>query len=317
MLHIWQNLHEWLATQILGQLSLPLNAAELQEFATYLILAIAQIVLIAGVMRPIESWKPVEQWDNRDLTKIDRLYTLLKLLVVVPLFSYVLIPATGSALGWVGEDSSAPLQIDRLIPTMQNHPVWLFLCYFVIYDLLYYVIHRLQHALPWWWGLHSLHHSQRQLSCWSNDRDHYLDDLLEITILGGFTALIGAAPVEYASLVLLGNLVEKFSHTNTSLGFGSIVEKMLVSPSFHRLHHMRSDPSRPGLHDCNFSLIFPIWDIMFGTALYDEPPRPCGVDAPLIDADNEKGLLAQQIAGFHRFVSGLPRIGPKRETEFR
>ena len=45
----------------------------------------------------------------------------------------------------------------------------LFLVYFLLYDLAGYLWHRAQHALPWLWALHSLHHSQRQVSTWTDD----------------------------------------------------------------------------------------------------------------------------------------------------
>src|SRR4030095_2268151 len=89
--------------------------------------------------------------------------------------------------------------------------------------------------------------------------------------------VLGVEPAEFALLVLVGELLENFSHANVRVGFGTIVSKLLVSPAFHRLHHMRADASRPGLHQCNFSQTFPIWDILFKTALYGEAPRATGV----------------------------------------
>lgn len=312
---LWGSAEEFVAQA----LAVPLGAAHLtelvaspREVASYFLLCTVQLVLIACVMRPLESLCPQETWTDRDLTRIDRVYTLLKLLVVVPVFTFVAIPAASHLLGATA-GGEAPLQLERRIPWLLGHPVLLFLVYFAIYDFVYYVIHRLQHALPWWWALHSLHHSQRQLSCWSNDRDHYLDDLLEVAILGGVGAVLGIAPVDYAALVLAGQLVEKFSHANVRIGFGPFVDKLLVDPGYHRLHHMRADPARPGLHNCNFALVFPIWDILFGTALYNEPPRPCGVDDPAVDADNERGLVAQQIAGLNRLARSLqPKPGRGR-----
>jgi len=307
LLHLWNALETQLAHTLISPFLNLLHLANLseepREIAGYFLLCTVQILLIAGVMRPLESLIPAEHWADRRLTRIDRLYTLLKLLVVVPAVNYlVLAPLFHEP---AASQSSAPLQLERLFPWLQLHSVWLFLIYFALYDFTLYWVHRLQHALPWWWGLHSLHHSQRQLSCWSNDRDHYLDDLLEILILGAVSAAIGIAPVEYAAIVLGGQLIENFSHANVRIGFGPILDKFLVDPKYHRLHHMRADPTRPGFHNCNFALIFPIWDILFRTALYQEPPHPCGVDDPAIDADNALGLVGQQLAGLRRFAAGL------------
>lgn len=312
LLHLWDGLETLLAQTLIAPFLHLLHLANVgedpREIAGYFLLSTIQIILIAGVMRPLESRIPVEPWIDRRLTRIDRLYTLLKLLVVVPVFNYLILTPLFHEPASV--PNTAPLQLDQLFPFLQAHAVWLFLIYFVLYDFTLYLVHRLQHALPWWWGLHSLHHSQRQLSCWSNDRDHYLDDLLEVLILSGVSALIGIAPVEYAGIVLCGQLIENFSHANVRIGFGPILDKILVDPKYHRLHHMRANPARPGFHNCNFALVFPIWDILFGTALYKEPPHPCGVDDPAIDADNALGLVGQQIAGLRRFVAGFTRRTP-------
>ncbi len=312
LFHLWTGLETLLAQTLIEpflQLLHLANASEdPREIADYFLLSTVQIILIAGVMRPFESRIPVEPWSDRRLTRIDRLYTLLKLLVVVPVFNYLILAPLFHEPA--GIQNIAPLQLDRLFPFLQAHPMWLFLIYFALYDFTLYLVHRLQHALPWWWALHSLHHSQRQLSCWSNDRDHYLDDLFEVLILGGVSALIGIAPVEYAAIVLFGQLIENFSHANVRIGFGPVLDKLLVDPKYHRLHHMRADPARPGFHNCNFALVFPLWDILFGTALYKEPPHPCGVDDPAIDTDNELGLIDQQVAGLRRFVACCTRRTP-------
>ncbi|MBW0002746.1 MAG: sterol desaturase family protein [Hyphomicrobiales bacterium] len=68
------------------------------------------------------------------------------------------------------------------LPWFGHKPLLLVAIYFAIFELTQYVIHRLQHALPWWWALHSLHHSQRQVNCWTDDRNHMLDDVLEAVL---------------------------------------------------------------------------------------------------------------------------------------
>ena len=281
------------------------------EIAQYLLIGLVQVAIIAFVFRPLESLRPLERWSDRRATRIDRTYTFLKLFGLIPLFAYVALPLLGHLLGATDADAAAaPLQLDVWLQWLRPHPLLLFFVYLAITDFVYYAIHRLQHALPWWWALHSLHHSQRQISCWSNDRDSILDDLFEASIVAGVAHLIGVAPVEYALLVLLGELLQNLSHANVRLRFGRVLDKLLVDPAYHRLHHMRADHARPGLENCNFALIFPLWDIVFGTALYREPPRPCGVDDAGIDADNTLGLPGQQWAALRRFAHALTR-GPR------
>ncbi len=193
------------------------------------------------------------------------------------------------------------------MPWFGDHPYVLFAVYYVVYDLLYYWMHRAQHAIPWWWALHSMHHSQRQMSCWTNDRGNYLDGMLQSIVLASAGIVMGLDPAEFAWLSLLSELVQNFSHANVRIGFGRLLERLFVDPKFHRLHHMRLDPSRPNLHNCNFGQVLSVWDNLFGTALYGLAPRPTGVGDPSVDADNERGLVAMQWGALRRFWGAFQR----------
>jgi sterol desaturase/sphingolipid hydroxylase (fatty acid hydroxylase superfamily) len=290
---------------VLDLLGISPSATDPREVAQYFLITAIQVAIIAVVLRPLERLWPAEPQSDRRLRAIDRSYTLIKLFGVLPLFTYFVL-AQFTRLFAGGTDDGAPL-FARVIPWFADHPVALFLTYYAIYDFVYYFIHRLQHAIPWWWALHSLHHSQRELNCWSNDRDHYLDDLLEALIVAGVAAFIGVAPTDYALLILVGEVLQNLDHANVRLRFGPVLEKILVDPRYHRLHHMRVDPARPGLHNCNYAFVFPIWDILFGTALFGEPVRPTGVGDPSVDADNRHGLIAQQVRTLRRFWASVRR----------
>lgn len=148
--------------------------------------------------------------------------------------------------------------------------------------------------------MHSMHHSQRQLGCWANDRTHYLDGMLQSFVLAGVGIVLGVSPDNFAWLMLAGELMQNFSHANVRFDFGP-VGRIFVSPIFHRLHHMKMDPARPTLHNCNFGQVFAFWDVLFGTSLYGEPVRPTGVTDPVVDADNGLGIIAQQLYVLRRF----------------
>jgi sterol desaturase/sphingolipid hydroxylase (fatty acid hydroxylase superfamily) len=306
---------------LLGWLHLERLADDPREIATALLISSVQVLIVAAVFRPLEALVPAERWIDRRYARIDRFYTLFKLFGVLPIFTYLLFDPLTSWVGGLLDGSSGSaggsdglLNLQRMFPWLRQHALLLFLAYFAIFDLVYYLYHRLQHAVPCLWALHSLHHSQRQLNCWSNDRDHYLDDLFEVLVITGTSLLIGVAPVDYALLILAGELIQNFSHANVRIGFGRIADKLIVDPKYHRLHHMVIDPERPHMHNCNFALVFPAWDILFGTALYNEKTHPTGVDDPAIDADNMRGFVGQQVAGFKRFLAALPRPGAGIET---
>jgi sterol desaturase/sphingolipid hydroxylase (fatty acid hydroxylase superfamily) len=307
---LWSFLVDWLTrhavSPFLALVHLDRLAGDPREIAAALLIAAAQVLVIALVFRPLESLVPAEHWSDRRLTRIDRTYTLLMLLGLNPLFAYLVLTPLANAFG--GTDAAgaaAPGGLAAWFPWLQQHPLTLFLVYYVIYDFAYYWMHRVQHWIPWWWALHSMHHSQRQMSCWTNDRGSYVDGFLQSMVLATVGLVVGVEPDQFALLMFIGELAQNFSHANVRFGFGRWLEKLFVDPRFHRLHHMVVDAHRPQLHKCNYGQVLSVWDVLFGTALYGEPARPTGVGDPSVDADNDRGLVAMQWGAFRRFWGAL------------
>ena len=310
---LWSNAIGWTSAHLvvpaLAVLHLGAAAGDPREIAESLMLAMLQLFLIACVMRPLESLWPAEVWQDRRLTTVDRHYTLLMLLGLFPLFSFLVLMPFASLLGG-GPAAAEPGGLRAWVPWLAGHPVLTFLIYYVVYDLVYYWMHRAQHAIPWWWAMHSMHHSQRQMSCWTNDRGSYLDGMLQSFILAGVGLAMGVEPSDFALLVLVSELLQNFSHANVRLSLGRLGrtgERWLVGPRFHRLHHMLRDPAQPTLHNCNFGQVLSVWDRLFGTALYHAPLRPTGVSDPVVDADNDRHLLSMQWHVLRRFWAAVRR----------
>jgi sterol desaturase/sphingolipid hydroxylase (fatty acid hydroxylase superfamily) len=218
-----------------------------------------QIGIIVLIFRQLESLAPAERWTDRRLTKIDRLYTLLMLLGLFPLFSYLVLSPFSHLLG-AGDVASteSSFNVKHWVPWFNQHPMLLLAVYYVVYDFVYYWMHRAEHLIPWWWALHSMHHSQRQMSCWTNDRGSYLDGMIQSVILASVGLVMGVDIEEFAWLTLVSELIQNFSHTNVRIGFGRFFERIFFDPKFHRLHHMHVDSERPSLHNCNFGQVFSV-----------------------------------------------------------
>lgn len=308
--HLWQRAIAWMSdgavAPLLAWLGASASPGAAREIAESLLIAALQVAIIAFILRPLESVVPAERWADRKLTRVDRFATLLMVFGLLPLFSFLVLLPVGNALAGGGE-STASTGLKHWFPWLEQHPYVAFAIYYVIYDLTYYWMHRAQHAVPWWWALHSMHHSQRQLSCWANDRGSYVDAVLQGVILASVGIALGVEPSEFAWLSLISELFQNFSHANVRIGFGALLDKVFVDPRFHRLHHMKVDPARPSLHDCNFGQVLPVWDVLFRTALYGEPVRPTGVADPTVDADNGRGLIAMQWWTAKRFWGAVCR----------
>jgi hypothetical protein len=80
--------------------------------------------------------------------------------------------------------------------------------YLVVFDFVDYWMHRGQHRFNWWWSLHSLHHSQRQMTLWSDNRNHLLDDVLRDSLLVLLAQAIGVPPGQFVAVVAFTQLSE-------------------------------------------------------------------------------------------------------------
>ena len=196
-----------------------------------------------------------------------------------------------------------------------------FLLYLLLFDLADYALHRAQHHFDWWWQLHALHHSQQQMTMWSDNRNHLLDDLIRDTLFVGLALLVGVAPSQFVAIVAITQLVESLSHANVRLSFGRLGQRLLVGPQYHRLHHrigIGHESAGVGtLGGHNFAVLFPLWDLLFGTARFDGRYEPTGIRDQLPEAgarDYGRGFWAQQGLGLARLLQHLPRPGAGRRV---
>ena len=309
LIDLWVGIQTWLFETFVSPVLFTLNLMEWFEPAfngvEFVMLGVVQLLVIGVVMRFFERRWGVERGEEK-LVGVDRVYTVLSKLGVVPLVVFVLAyPITQEIEHLVRVLGFAPPRLERLIPGLQDSPLASFLIYFVLYDFAAYWVHRAQHRFAWWWALHSLHHSQRRVTVWSDDRNHIFDDLLVNLVLAVFAQFVGVQPDDFVLILIFGRLVESWSHANVDMSFGRLGARLLVAPRFHRLHHARADAREPHIHDHNFAPVFPIWDVLFGTARFGANSRPTGVDDAGVDADNGRGWIGQQVRVFRRFVAAV------------
>ncbi|WP_298602678.1 sterol desaturase family protein [Zoogloea sp.] len=245
------------------------------EGIEFVLLGVVELAIAYTLMRPLEAWWPAEKWAQRRAVRVDVIYTVLNRLGIVPLVVFALLAPLFLAVdGWLRFHDIIPRQLEDWLPALDYHPLASFLIYLVILDFSEYWRHRLSHSFRWWWALHGIHHSQRQMSFWTDSRNHLLDDLIAGVWFASLSLLIGVPPGQFIGLLIVLRLVENLSHANTRLGFGRLGDYLVVGPRYHRWHHALDLPADPRFAcGCNFAILFPIWDILFGT-LYLAPKLP-------------------------------------------
>ncbi len=309
---LFANVQEWLFNTVLQPLLFSLGMANFledgYEATAWLLVGVLQIIILLAIIGPLQRWRPVEAVTDRATIRTDILYTLIHRLGVfrIVLF-FTLDPWFDELFGTLRAAGYGTFHLDQLLPGVTDSAVVSFLIYLVVFDFVAYWTHRGQHHLEWWWRLHSLHHAQRQMTMWSDNRNHLIDDVINDVIIVLVAQLIGVAPGQFVALVAFTQLSESFQHANLRLSFGRIGEYLWVSPRFHRVHHsigighesLKNEQTVLGGH--NFGVLLPWWDVLFGTANFQERYDPTGIrDQVEANRDYGRGFWSQQWVGLKR-----------------
>lgn len=194
---------------------------------------------------------------------------------------------------------------------------------FVVEDASRFLFHLASHRSPWLWELHKVHHSAEVLTPFTLYRLHPIEGFLNRSRGTLTTALVAGVcawmfPGKVQALEILGVDALGFvwslagsnlRHSHVWISYGPRVERWLLSPAQHQVHH--SVEARH--HDRNFGTAIALWDRLFGT-LY----VPAGRERITVGLDAREfppgaGALALvAIPIWRAFVQVVPR--PRREA---
>lgn len=277
----------------------------------WVIIGVLQIAATYALLRPLEALRPVEAWTDRKAVRVDIVYTWISKLGIAELgFFFVLQPFFDRLHSQMALHGIPSLDLDNVCPGITDRPLVAFVIYLVALDFAGYWFHRWQHRFGVWWELHAVHHSQQQMSLWSDDRNHLLDDMIKGVYFAALSLFIGVQPSQFVVLVALGNFLQSLQHVNARLRFGWLLERIIVSPAFHRRHHAVGYGHEGVRYGCNFGVLFPWWDVAFRTVAWNPAVEPTGIRdqlPPPAGSGREygRGVLAQQWYAFGRIARRL------------
>ncbi len=138
---------------------------------------------------------------------------------------------------------------------------WLtYLIAFVVLDFAGYTVHALDHKINFFWNSHIVHHSSEEfnLACALRQSVSVFVRLFVVLLLPA--ALLGV-PGAVIAIVAPLHLFAQFWYHTQHIGKMGLLEKIIVTPSHHRVHHAINKE----YIDKNYGQIFIFWDKMFGT----------------------------------------------------
>jgi len=313
---------DWLI-DIVAALSQPLRAffdPEERVFWMYLPGALALPLVMLGVGRGFAELRQGllrrELWTHPS-TRADVTLVFAKAIVAAVL-----------RVPWLAATASAALAVgltlhDWLGPTGPTtwSPGAITIVYgvvlFVGWDLSRFLVHFAMHRVRWLWSFHQVHHSAHVLTPLTLYRSHPVETVIyDLRGLVSTAAITGAFlylfPGQLRALEILGiNAVgfvfnaagANLRHSHVWLRFG-VVERWLLSPAQHQIHHAREAE----LHGHNLGVWLSLWDRLAGTwaPAGKHPPRSFGVDGANHRHDDVSSMLIGPL------VEVFGRVLPRR-----
>ena len=149
------------------------------------------------------------------------------------------------------------------------------LCHFLCDDVSKYLVHRALHRWPVLWAFHKVHHSATTLTPLTVYRTHPLEAVLfslrgtavQAVVVAVFIFFFGSAVDLFT---VLGASVFLFAfnaagsnlrHSHVRISYGRRLERVLMSPAQHQIHHSIEERH----HDKNFGTVLSLWDWLGGT----------------------------------------------------
>lgn len=168
--------------------------------------------------------------------------------------------------------------VKRLAIVHLTDSLWTYVIAFIVIDFQGYWVHRWCHKINFFWNYHIIHHSSEEFNLSCALRQSISNFINVFTFLLIPAALLGVPEKVIATVAPLHLFLQYWYHTQLigKLGFW---EKIIVTPSHHRVHHAINKEYM----DKNLSQIFIFWDKLFGTFQQelDEVKPVYGVTRPV------------------------------------
>jgi len=145
---------------------------------------------------------------------------------------------------------------------------WGWVALFFCDEFSYYWFHRVSHECRFFWASHVVHHSSQRYNLSTALRQTWTGNLITF-VFWIWLPIVGFEPVMIMTMKAISLLYQFWIHTELVRSIGPF-EKVLNTPSHHRVHH----GSNPRYIDRNHGGTLIIWDRLFGTFEPENPLDP-------------------------------------------
>ncbi|MEN9599911.1 MAG: hypothetical protein RL596_2232 [Bacteroidota bacterium] len=143
--------------------------------------------------------------------------------------------------------------------TVQSSIAVYIIAFFAL-DLTGYLVHRIDHEINFFWNSHIIHHSSEDFNLACALRQS-ISTIVKVFTIFLLPAAILGVPTQVIAVVAPLHLFAQFWYHTQHIDKMGWLEKIIVTPSHHRVHHALN----PEYLDKNYGQIFIFWDKWFGT----------------------------------------------------
>ena len=201
-------------------------------------------------------------------------------------------PAASAAMQWTN------LKTFGLIHALPLPRAVQFILAFLLMDLSFYWWHQLNHRIPFLWRFHNVHHMDPDLDVSSGFRFHFGEVAMSAAFRVVQVTLIGISAPVFAAYELIFQANTVFHHSNVRLPIGleRWLNKILVTPRMHGIHHSQVE----GETNSNYSVVFPWWDRLHRTLGLNIPQDEIVIGVPAYSSPEDNKLLNTILMPFRK-----------------
>ncbi|MFT5833301.1 MAG: sterol desaturase/sphingolipid hydroxylase (fatty acid hydroxylase superfamily) [Cognaticolwellia sp.] len=206
-------------------------------FGTSLLLVciIAEVIFLAKVEGEKMPWKEIVANVNSG-----HIMLWLARVFVLVIYEYLV---TNWSFGLIGE-----------LPVVAQ---WIFVIF--AWDFCYYWSHRMHHRIHFLWNIHSVHHQAEHFNLSLGIRNSWYQPITSFPFFITL-AFLGVGMEQFVLVSAFHYFIQFYNH-NAIVKKSGFLEKILITPSHHRVHHGKN----PEYINKNHGGTFVFWDKLFGT----------------------------------------------------
>jgi sterol desaturase/sphingolipid hydroxylase (fatty acid hydroxylase superfamily) len=164
-----------------------------------------------------------------------------------------------------------------------------FIIGFLLLDFTFYYWHRANHAFPFFWRFHNVHHVDPDLDVSTSFRFHFGEVFFSLGFKALQIYLLGISVLTYLIYELAFQCATLFHHSNVRLPIRieRALNSIIVTPRMHGIHHSIVKDET----NSNYSVIFKWWDLMHGTLRLNVKQSDVVIGVPAYLEPQDNGFL--------------------------